>query len=210
MLIPFRDLVSKYKVRPKGILHIGASAGQELKDYYNAGVKDVVWIEAIPDVFNKLLKNIERYSRMIAFNECISDVDGEEKTFNISNNEAQSSSLLELGTHKTAHPEVKYISQIKVKTKRIDTLLKQHELSISDYDFLNIDLQGAELMALKGFGEELHNAKYIYIEVNKDKLYKDCPLIEDIDFYLSQFGFTRVEVKWCGNFGWGDALYIKK
>jgi hypothetical protein len=34
--------------------------------------------------------------------------------------------------------------------------------------------------------------------------------VGEIDKYLSQFGFTRVATKMCGNAGWGDAFYIKQ
>lgn len=210
MLIPFETLLRKYHFHPKGILHIGASTGQEAEDYFNAGVKDVLWIEAIPFVFQELLKHIEKYPRNIGFNECIGDEDGKVVKFNISSHGAQSSSILELGTHRQAHPEVSYVSSFYAKTKRIDTLLKGCELSLSDYDFLNIDLQGAELIALKGMGEELHKVKYAYLEVNKAELYIGCPLIEDIDSFLSPFGLVRVETEWAGNTNWGDAFYIKK
>ena len=59
-------------------------------------------------------------------------------------------------------------------------------------------------------GNLLKHFKWAYIEVNKTHLYKDCPLIGDIDSYMGNFGFTRVDVKWCGNFGWGDAIYIRQ
>ena len=118
--------------------------------------------------------------------------------------------MLQLGTHKTAHPDVKYIVAIDVITKRIDTLMKYYELDLENYDFLNIDLQGAELLALKGFGQELSKVNCIYIEVNKEELYVGCPLIKDIDDFLWLYNFERVETEWCGNFGWGDAFYIKK
>lgn len=209
MLIPFKTLLSKYRFMPTGVFHIGASTGQEAKDYFDCSVDDVVFIEAIPAVFKQLVWHLGQYPRMIAINECIGDVDGKVMTFHISNNEAQSSSLLELDYHKIDHPDVYFSHDIKVTTKRVDTLLKEKGLSLSDYDFLNIDLQGAELMALKSMGEHLRKIKYAYIEVNKKHLYKDCPLLEDIDAYMNSFGFTRVELQWCGGFSWGDAFYIK-
>jgi hypothetical protein len=76
-------------------------------------------------------------------------------------------------------------------------------------DFLNIDLQGAELKALKGMGEVLRQFKWAYLEVNKAELYKGCALVEDIDMYLLGYGFKRVETKWTGA-DWGDALYVKQ
>jgi FkbM family methyltransferase len=210
MLIPLGKILTKYNLKPKGILHIGASTGQEAQEYKRCGITDVVFVEAIPFVFEELKRNLQPYSRMIAINACVTDEDWKIVTFNISNNEAQSSSILQLGTHKTAHPEVKYISSINLITKRIDTLMRENELNIDNFDFLNIDLQGAELMALKGIGEDLNKVKAIYIEVNKEPLYVGCPLINEIDDFLWLFGFERVETEWCGNFGWGDALYIKK
>jgi FkbM family methyltransferase len=209
MLIHIKTLLDKYQFMPTGILHVGASTGQEAKDYFNSGVESVIWIEAIPNVFNQLVRNIQEFPRMVAFNECVGNEDGKEMCFNISNNEAQSSSLLELDYHKTDHPDVFYCDKIQVKTKRIDTLLKEKGIYIADYNFINIDLQGAELMALQGMGELLRQVKYAYLEVNKKHEYKDCPLLDDIDAYMFKYGFTRVELEWCGGFSWGDAVYIK-
>ena len=44
--------------------------------------------------------------------------------------------------------------------------------------FLNIDIQGAELLALKGMGELLHHFDYAYIEVNHDYVYKKMCISE--------------------------------
>lgn len=210
MLIPFKTLLAKYQFTPTGVFHIGASTGQEAKDYFNSGAENVIWVEAIPQVFKQLERNIQEFPRMVAINECIADVDGKEMTFNISNNEAQSSSLLELDYHKTDHPDVFYTEKIQVVTKRVDTLLKERKLNLEDYNFLNIDLQGAELMALKGMGDELHKVKYAYLEINKKHLYKDCPLVDEIIEYMNSFGFVLVEIQYCGNFSWGDSFFIKK
>jgi FkbM family methyltransferase len=204
MLIPFKDIVRKYG-KPKGILHIGANVGEEAKAYNDEGIKNVCWVEANPELVPILRRNVESYKHAV-IEMCVGDEDDKEVTFHISNNAGQSSSVLELGTHKQVHPEVHYTHNLTLKTKRIDT---QRCFNPANYDFVNIDLQGAELMALRGMGDFLKNYKYAYIEVNKNHLYVDCPLIGDIDSYLNVLGFKRVETKWCGNFGWGDALYIK-
>lgn len=210
MLIPFQTLLRKYRIKPTGILHIGASTGQEANDYLSAGIGNVIWVEAIPEVYAQLKQRISTVPGMKAINECIGDEDGKEVKFNISSNRGESSSFLELGTHAVVHPDVTYVSSFKTQTKRIDTLMKEAGLSVTDYDFLNIDLQGAELMALKGMGPELHKVKYAYLEINKAELYIGCPLVEDLDAYLSGFGFTRVETAWAGNTNWGDGFWIKK
>lgn len=208
MLIPYKGLIEKYDIKPTGVLHIGAHWGEEAKDYYENGVQKTIWIEANPECISKLSYILQPYHDHLIFNDCISDIDGEEVTLNISNNEGQSSSILQLDYHKIAHPEVHYISEIKCKTKRINTLFKDNELNIEDYSFVNIDIQGLELLALKGMGEMLHKVKYLYLEVNDATLYTDCALYPEIRDYLSTFGFVLKDKVMAGNFMWGDALFF--
>lgn len=208
MLIPLSDLIKKYKIKPIGVFHCGASLGQEVKDYYRNGIKSTVWIEALPRVYAQLLLNIINYPDAIAINACIGDSNGKEVMFNVANNEGQSSSFLDFGTHTKEHPTVKFTDKIPMVTKRLDTLIEEHKLQMHKYDFLNVDLQGAELLALKGLGKYLENFLYLYIEVNTAELYRGCPMVEEIDAYVETYGFKRVETKMTG-WKWGDAFYKK-
>jgi FkbM family methyltransferase len=82
-------------------------------------------------------------------------------------------------------------------------------IDISLIEFVNIDIQGAELLALKGMKKILRFAKYLYLEVNIRHLYKNCALITELDSFLNEYGFERKETKMT-KWGWGDAIYIKK
>ncbi|NJN24997.1 MAG: FkbM family methyltransferase [Cyclobacteriaceae bacterium] len=77
------------------------------------------------------------------------------------------------------------------------------------FDFVNLDIQGAELNALKGMGQILNNVNYIYLEVNLISIYKKCPKLHSIDLFLARKGFCRVELKLTNAF-WGDAFYIRQ
>jgi hypothetical protein len=46
-------------------------------------------------------------------------------------------------------------------------------------------------------------------EVNNDEVYKNCVKVDELDKFLSDYGFERVETTWDGG-TWGDAFYIKK
>ena len=116
--------------------------------------------------------------------------------------------MFEFGTHKIHHPQIRYINKIKLKTLRLDTIYADNDISNNFANFLNIDIQGAELLALKGMGDLLDNFDYLYLEVNKEEVYKDCPLVEDIDEYLKKWNFKRVQTSWKWA-NWGDAFYIK-
>jgi FkbM family methyltransferase len=202
MLLPLPYLINKYNIVFNGIIHVGAHECEELRDYerYINRYK-VLWIEGQSDKV-ELCKN--KYPGIIIENAVVSDK-VENVTFNVSNN-GQSSSILDLGLHATYHPEVHYTNSYEVQTQTLNDILKKYENI--PFNFINLDIQGAELKVLKGMNKYLDNIKYIYTEINSDYVYKNCNLVEEIDDYLLTYNFKRVETYWT-EFKWGDALYIK-
>lgn len=73
---------------------------------------------------------------------------------------------------------------------------------------MNLDIQGAELLALKGADDILNNIDYIYTEINIKEIYENCCLLHQVDDYLKSFGFIRIIIN-ITHYGWGDAFYIK-
>jgi FkbM family methyltransferase len=207
MLIKFDEIkkvLLYYKINITGGFHLGAHNCEELSFYNNLGLqnKDVVWIDAIPE------KVVQAKRRGIpnVYNAVITDKDDEEIIFNISNN-GQSSSVLEFGTHSSAYPSIVYVNKIRQQSITIDTFFERNNIDASKYNFWNFDIQGAELLALKGATESIKYAKAIYLEVNEKELYKKCGLVHEIDTFLSQYNFKRVYTIMT-RVGWGDALYI--
>jgi FkbM family methyltransferase len=208
MLIKIQQLVQQFKLQISGILHIGAHECEELNDYNKVGINNsnIYWIEALQEKVN-FCKN--KYNSINIYQAVIDDQDNNKITFNITNN-GQSSSILEFGSHKKSHPEVHVVSKQILLTTRMDTLIEREQIPIKHLNFVNLDIQGIELRALKSMEKYLEYVKYIYTEVNTEHVYKDCNLIEEIDNYLKQFGFIRVAQKIYKQYGWGDAFYIKK
>ena len=85
--------------------------------------------------------------------------------------------------------------------------MTMNQLSISDYPFVNIDVQGAEGLVLKGMGDLLHQVQYIYIEVNEADTYKGCMQLPEMKSFLHTFGFTMREKVMCGC--WGDCFFTR-
>jgi FkbM family methyltransferase len=208
MLIPFPKIIEEFKIMPTGVFHLGASTGQEAESYFKCGVGRMVFVEALPDVFQELVRHIAQFPEAKAINACIGLIDGEALPFHVSSNAGESSSLFKFGLHRQFHPDVSFIHDIPVVTTRVATLIQEHGIDLVDYDFLNIDLQGAEMIALQGMEDHLAKIKYVYIEINTDYVYEGIALAPEIDAYLATFGFIKVKEKMT-DCRWGDAFYIK-
>ena len=115
MLIPLDYLITKYNIVFTGILHVGMHEAEEIGVYEKYIVRDkILWIEAMPD---KVKYCLSKFPSILVENAIISDIE-EDVTFHISNN-GQSSSILELGLHKSLHPEVHYINSFKSRSTKL-------------------------------------------------------------------------------------------
>ena len=87
-------------------------------------------------------------------------------------------------------------------------------IDFTKLNFWNFDIQGAELLALKGAGDLLKYADALYLEVNTEEVYKNCARLNEMDDFLKDKGFMRVALSIYKNGsgiedGWGDALYMR-
>lgn len=196
-----------FQIDIKGVIHIGASTGQENELYKSLDVP-VLWIEADPDTYNKLTNNVHPDGdKVITKNFAVSNKDGT-ATFFRTNNE-DSSSLLELKDHKMVYPDVSFKENITVVTKKLDSYFKESKTNSKRYNAIVIDIQGAELMALEGAVDTLKNISCIISEVNYGELYAGAVRIWELDAFLLKHGFIRLDTG-TASVGAGDALYVKK
>jgi hypothetical protein len=72
-----------------------------------------------------------------------------------------------------------------------------------------MDIQGAELMALRGLDQDLGRVKMIHTEVEFFEIYRGAPLFREIRRYLNQNGFLLVGFTNFGSFS-GDAVFLNK
>jgi FkbM family methyltransferase len=195
------------KETPKGVLHLGANTGEELDIYVKAGIQRVVWVDCNRRTLPYLRMNVEHVPGHVVIEAAVSDEDGEELDFRVTNNNA-SSSILELGEHQQLYPHIREIDKQRVITITVDRMLKAYDYKLEEFDFVNLDLQGYELKALRGMTELLPNVKWVYTEVNFSHVYKNCCLVDELDGFLAQYGFKRKLTADTG-LHWGDAFYAK-
>ena len=210
------------KYRPKGndsffkevsgVLHVGANIGQERYFYY-ANKIQVLWIEPIPIVFAKLVKNIRALDRQIAFDYLLADKNGLEVDFHITNNGGESSSIFHLDKHKLLWPDVHHDNTIKLPTMRLDTMIEIEKINLEDYDTLILDTQGSELLVLSGAESIINKFKYIKLEVADFDSYAGNCTLKEINLFMQDNSFIEISRNKFAQHSVGnyyDITYIRK
>lgn len=169
-----------------GVLHIGAHLGQERQRYFESGIK-VIWIEAIPEVYEKLQTNISRYPNQTAMNALLGYKNNVSVGFNLSSNELASYSNNGFGSE-LGFDKLHMVSQITLPMKRLDDFFTTQTLA--DYDHWVIDVQGAELLVLLGSGSLLEICNSLLVEVSTRQVYQSGATWGEIQNYLHRFGLV--------------------
>ncbi len=205
MLIDFEKEVTERGLDIQGVLHCGGHLGEEAASYDRLGIKNVVWVEANADNIPLIDRAVSRYGHTV-IEALIAEVNGDKRTFHITNNQSMSSSLLEFGTHVNFSPDTVFVEHRELLTVTIDHLMSLYPERFHNINTLVADLQGAELMALKGATKFLEQVDYLYLEVNTDEVYVGCAQLSQLNEYL---GMEPVLVSMVPGQGWGDALYVR-
>ena len=169
----------------KGVIHIGGHLGEERFKYDLLGVP-VIWIEGIREYCSQLLNVLEPFPNQLAWCYFLSDDSETEVPFYLANNDRASSSLFQL-SDKNGFPGLIMDDQILVETHRMDEIVDR-EFFIK-YEHVVIDVQGAELKVLRGFGDLLYSVKSMKLEVSTYEVYKGGATYLEIKQYLTDYGF---------------------
>ncbi len=210
-LLNLRSIHEEFGVPIKGIIHIGAHFGNEITDYNEIGYKNVIFVEPARRTFDALISNVKNINKdqtcnITFINKAFGSYIGEVEMFTETVNQGQSSSILEPAFHLQQYPSITFTSKEMVKLTTLNNEIKHID---GEFNLLNIDVQGYELEVLKGSTDILHEIDFINTEVNKVEVYKNCAIIDQIDDFLSEYDFVKIDENWMGEV-WGDAMYIKK
>ena len=194
-------LFDRYQCSPKGAIHVGAHYCPEMPCYSKLFYDKVLWIEANPETYFNNAKPIAEQNAQRIYNFAAYDEDNLELTLYIPERDDISSLFLS--------EEFPHVRTTQVKTKKLDTLITEEKINMDDFDFLNIDAEGAELKVLQGFENNLDRINYLFIEVSIGERFRDSgATFEMLHNYLTNCGFEITEISdSIRTLGWGDAFY---
>ena len=205
-MINLNAAINKYNMNITGVIHVGGHHGVEYDTYKGiSSIDNIIFFEPDKDSFKKLIEKTSHDNKVICINKALGPFSCQATLYRTPNQDGQSNSILEPFKHTHIYPGIVFTNKDIVKVEPLDKFEPSSTLN-----FLNMDVQGAELNVLLGASSTLKNIQYILTEVNIDELYKNCALIEDLDYFLGKYNFKRVQtVLDRDSQVWGDALYIK-
>lgn len=184
----FRRLISKGDC----IFEIGGHIGYVTQIFEDlVGVEGKVLVaEPTPKSRYFLKKNVRDNTMVLPF--AMADVNGEMEFFteefggftnSLANEFTEVSSAALSRSQKS---DLSSISKILVEVKTVDSICEQHSVSPS---FLKIDVEGAELLVLKGAEQTLQKTKALMVEVSRNH--------QELFKFLAAYGFIALDAEGC-------------
>lgn len=172
----------------KGVLHVGAHMGEEVPAYIEWGFDPIYLVEANPEILPALSSKFEGQGVHI-----IPVAVGEENgtvqftVHRTAKGSMESAGILPLDRLGEIVPVFNSDDTYTVPMVTIDHLAQERR----SIDLLTLDIQGAEMHALRGAKRFLSDVSFVICEVNLISNYKDCALERDIDEFMAAAGFTK-------------------
>jgi FkbM family methyltransferase len=208
MKLDLHTLTQQHNLTPRGIIHIGAYEGKDLKRYPAPDTAKILLIEANPKAVEHLQANFADKPNIIISQTAIAN-HNTPVTLNLTSIESNSS-IFPLSGYREIYPNLKVTQEITLESRSLDTLLSELNLRPVDFNFLYLDIQGAELLALQGAPQLLKHIEAIYTTVSYEDLFEGAALIDEVDAFLAEHHFVRIAEANPYHPSWGEVFYLRE
>jgi FkbM family methyltransferase len=172
----------------KLIFDIGANRGlfsdECLRLYNNC---KIVMVEANPDLCEFLKKKYSEYNNIEVLNNLVSENDGEEIDFYLSDEyDVISTASLEWINNSRFSKNYNWNRKLKIKSIKIDTLVTKFGIP----DLIKIDVEGYEFEVLKGMTNKYKDVCFEWAEEKYEDTNKCCLYLENLGYENFGYIFT--------------------
>jgi FkbM family methyltransferase len=200
------------------VVHVGAHTGEEVDAYRRHGAQRIVLVEANPDSYELLTRRYGSDLKVDVFHAAVTDHDGTETLLLHTNAQGrtESASLLPMKRLGEIVTTLRTERAVEVPALRLDSLLDELGVEPAAIGLLVLDIQGAELAALRGASQTLRAVPAVLTEVALIELYEDAATEEDVAKLLADAGFAPLDgldyelYEGERRFrAWGDRLFVR-
>lgn len=202
-----------------GVVHVGADVGQEVAQYLDYGFRNILLIEANPERCEILRMKFGDDPRIGIFNYAVCDRLGT-IDFHIHTSRSGSTepaSILPMKRFKEIVKTLHTTNTIQVSAITLDGLFEKYGLALDAYNVINIDIQGAELLAFRGAQKLIASVDFIVSEINVIEMYEDGALENEVVRFLDGQGFDRKLAIYHTLYddkstfpAWGESLFVRR
>jgi len=199
----FQRLFEKAGIAPRGVIHLGGHIGNDLAAWMLLGIKSLLLVEPNPKLFRELQRNIQFVQLVSSTLDSLLDlkptavhavqlaIGDRVGTVELTVPEANSEFGSVLGERLEHAGDRAAAARYIVEMKPLDALMAdlRGSSAASDYNVLYMNIEGAELMALRGATRTLEHVDFVYLEANTKQNYPDNPTPEQIAAFLDDHGF---------------------
>lgn len=172
------------------VYDVGASIG----DFSSMASKlrnvvQVYAFEPIPEIYDKLLRRMQRSPHAQCFNIALGDSRGMAEFYQ--SDYTPSSSLLPMGRlHRLEFPYTAHTTSRQVNVACLDDFVAERQLALPD--FIKLDVQGFEDRVLRGGSRCLGHARHCVLEMSLVSLYEGSLLFDDLYQVMRDSGYRFV------------------
>ena len=156
-----------------------------------------MWIEGYPEIYADLEENLNNFYGQKPILALLGD-QNKKVNFHVSNRDSSCSSIFDFSDDVKnkklwATNNLKMLKTISLDMKKLDNILLENKIDPKDYNHWVIDLQGAELQALKGAENSIVHCKSIYVEISQKQYYENGSTNWiDLKNYLNSLNFKLI------------------
>lgn len=193
-------LLGGRRVLPHGVIHVGGHHGEEADDYDAHRVRRVVWFEAEPDACAVLRQRVAGRPGHTCVEALVADQEGARRAFYRHRFRGGSkrgfcSTLPWNDALVAVDPVLSRLETFDVaimETVTVAGALGRLGLPPEDFQYLSVNVQGAELLVLRGLGDYLAHLQWIFWEAELDaesRRYEGAPVVAEVADWLRARGF---------------------
>ena len=178
------DTIKKFSNKNK-LLFVDCGCNYGFYSFYTGSISrtnKIISIEASKNTSNEFIKNLHLndFKNINFFNNAVSNSDGENVSFYESINDWESSQT---------HSNFNFRSELKIKSVKIDSLLK--DFILSDYIVvIKLDIEGNEINALKGALEVIKNSDPLIIIEFSKYIFENMDNIDYLKNFLINYDYS--------------------
>jgi len=178
----------------RGVIHIGASDGEEVQGYKELGITNILCFEPLQSAIDAFkVKNPD----VVCLPFGLGNKTGV-RTLNISAGNGKGTSALKVikdhpeVVEKWNHGQADVVGKQKARFTRFDDWYDKTTIPLHLFDCVVIDAQGMSYEVLEGFGEYLDFIDYLIVELSETPVYQKEQPADVVVSFLAKKGFEQL------------------